>query len=365
MSSVEAWFSTALDIEEVLSGTGSDQLHVMVADVIKSFDNVDRSILDCTLGRLGLPDWFLKVYFSFHSQVRLRFKLAAGLGEPWCRDGGIPQGLSFEYDFHCTSLCPWCRHLESLPDVKPQLYANNLKCSAGRPRALFESAGFTAQYVQSVGQDVSHGKCVLLSTSKTVRKAMKLWDISGDGGFWKVQLDVRDLGGHLDFIFRARAGTLSKRVGEGTVGVASVGALLLGFQVKLGLVRDKNLPAGLHAAEASYVSSSSISAFRAANVRAVWSSRMPLAKAILNLLNGLVGVDPAFHTVWARFRMMRRYLSYCLEEEPRIFRMLEMISRGPGVTVPFIFCLSLLLSWVLLGMGMRRVGLGSPSLPFV
>ena len=30
-------------------------------------------------------------------------------------------------------------------------------------------------------------------------------DISGDGSFWKVQLDVRDLGGHLDFTRRARA----------------------------------------------------------------------------------------------------------------------------------------------------------------
>ena len=120
---------------------------------------------------------------------------------------------------------PWCRHLDSLPDVKPQLYADNLKCSAARPRALFESASFTALYVRSVGQDVSPGKCVLLSTSKTVRKAMKLWDILGDGVFWKVQLDVRDLGGHLDFTFRARAGTLSKRVGEATVGVAAVGAI--------------------------------------------------------------------------------------------------------------------------------------------
>ena len=183
---------------------------------------------------------------------------------------------------------PWCRHLESLPDVKPQLYADNLKCSAARPRALFESAHFTAQYVRSVGQDVSPGKCVLLSTSRAVRRAMKLWDISGDGGFWKVQLDVRDLGGHLDFTYRARAGTLSKRVGEATLGVAAVGALPLGFQVKLGLVRGKYLSAGLHAAEASYVSSSSISAFRAAIVRAVWSTKMPLANtpAILNLLDG-------------------------------------------------------------------------------
>ena len=147
----------------------------------------------------GYLTGFVKVYFSFHSQVRLRLKLAAGLGEPWCRDGGIPQGCSLSLVFVGALYVPWCRHLESLPDVKPQLYADNLKCSAERPRALFASARFTAQYVLSVGQDVSPGKCVLLSTSKSVRKAMKLWDICGDGGFWKVQLDVRDFGGHLDF----------------------------------------------------------------------------------------------------------------------------------------------------------------------
>ena len=260
----------------------------------------------------------------------MRFKLAGGLGEPWCRDGGIPQGCPLSMVFIVALYVPWCRHLESLPDVNPQLYADNLKCSAVRPRALFESAYFTARYVRLVGQDVSPGKCVLLSTSKAVRRAMKLWDISGEGGFWKVQLDVRDLGGHLDFTYRARAGTLSRRVGKATVGVAAVGALPLGFRVKLGLVRGKYLPAGLHAAEASYVSSSSISAFRAAIVRAVWSSKMPLANApaILNLLDGPVDVDSAFYVVWSRFRMMRRYLAYCPEEEPRIFRMLDLISMG-------------------------------------
>ena len=36
------------------------------------------------------------------------------------------------------------------------------KCSAESPRALFGAARFTAQYVRSVGQDVSPGKCVLL-----------------------------------------------------------------------------------------------------------------------------------------------------------------------------------------------------------
>ena len=185
----------------------------------------------------------------------------------------------------------------------------------------------------------------------------------GDGGFGKVQLDVRDLGGHLDFTLRARAGTLSNRVRDATSGVASVGALPLGFQVKLGLVRGEYLPACLHAAEASYVSSSSISAFRAAIVRAVWSSKMPLASApdLLNLLDRPVGVDPAFHIIWSRFRMMRRFLAYCPEEEPRIFRMLDFISRGAQCHGPIHLLLISAAGWVLLGMGMRRVGFGSPS----
>ena len=106
LSSVEAWFATALDIEEVLSCVGGDQLHVMVANVIMSFDTVDRSTLERTLGRLGLPGWFRKTYFACHSQVRLRFKFAAGLAESWCGDGGIPQGCPCEHGLHCCSLCP-------------------------------------------------------------------------------------------------------------------------------------------------------------------------------------------------------------------------------------------------------------------
>ena len=133
LSSVEAWFSTALDIEEVLSGAGGDQLHVMVADVIKSFDNVDKSILDCALGRLGLPDWFRKVYFSFHGQLDL-----VNLGVEMVV---FPRGCLLGMVFIVALYVPWCRHLEALPDFKPQLYADDLKCSAERPCACLSLLG--------------------------------------------------------------------------------------------------------------------------------------------------------------------------------------------------------------------------------
>ena len=108
--------------------------------------------------------------------------------------------------FFVALYIPWCRHLDSLPDIKPQLYADNLECSAERLRALFESARFTAQYVRSVGQDVSPGKCVLLSTSKSDSEGHEAFGtFLVMVVFGKFQLDVRDLGGHLDFTLRARA----------------------------------------------------------------------------------------------------------------------------------------------------------------
>ena len=107
-SSVQAWFTTALDIEEVLSGIVEGDVHIFVADVIKSFDTVDRGILVRVLSSLGLPGWFRHAYFEFHSLVRLRFKLAAGLGQPWTRDGGIPQGCPLSMMFIVALYLPWC-----------------------------------------------------------------------------------------------------------------------------------------------------------------------------------------------------------------------------------------------------------------
>ena len=77
--SVEGWCTSALDIEDVLSGATDSHIHLFVVDVIESFDTVDRVILDRVLSGLGLPAWFRHAFFQYHAHVRLRFKLASGL----------------------------------------------------------------------------------------------------------------------------------------------------------------------------------------------------------------------------------------------------------------------------------------------
>ena len=162
--SVEAWYTSSLEIEEVLAGAADSHVHLFVADVVKSFDTVDRSILDRVLSSLGLPGWFRHAYFEYHAHVRLRFKLASGLGEPWTRDGGIPQGCPLSMMFIVALNLPWCRYLAAQVGVQPQLYADNLKCLSRSPELLLHAARFTTKYVRLVGQEPASSKCVLLST---------------------------------------------------------------------------------------------------------------------------------------------------------------------------------------------------------
>ena len=131
--------------------------------------------------------------------------------------------------FTVALYAPWCRHLENLKGISPQLYADNLKCTSYNVDSLLAAAQYTVSYVKVVGQEASPSKCVLLSTSKAARRRMLAWRNENVGCFWSLKLDVRDLGGHLDVTLRAVAGTLSCRVKIATTQVPAVGALSMGF----------------------------------------------------------------------------------------------------------------------------------------
>ena len=79
--------------------------------------------------------------------------------------------------------------------------------------------------------------------------------------------------------------------------------------------------------------SESLRKLRSAVCKVVWSRRQPFASvgAVLGLLDGPTGCDPAFCVVWFRFRLLRRYLALWPAEVGRIYRLLEMVGEGcPG-----------------------------------
>ena len=81
----------------------------------------------------------------------LSFLLA--LGQPWARDGGIPQGCPLEYDVHCSLLLFTFLGVDTLAlsvVSSLQLYADNLKCVSLDPGLLLRTARFTTGYVRQL-----------------------------------------------------------------------------------------------------------------------------------------------------------------------------------------------------------------------
>ena len=99
----------------------------------------------------------------YRAHVRLRFKFAAGLGEPWIRDGGIPQGCSLGMMFIVALYLPWWKYLAVQEGVEPQLFADNLKCVSGDLGVLLRAAKFIPGHVRLVGQELALSECVLMS----------------------------------------------------------------------------------------------------------------------------------------------------------------------------------------------------------
>ena len=89
--------------------------------------------MERVLSSLGLLGWFRNAYFEYHAHVRLRFKLASGLGEPWSLGGGIPQGCPLSMMFIVALHLPWCQYLAAHEEAQPQLYADDLKCVSRDP----------------------------------------------------------------------------------------------------------------------------------------------------------------------------------------------------------------------------------------
>ena len=106
-------------------------------------------------------------------------------------------------------------------------------------------------------------------------------------------------------------------------------ALPLHFHGRLAVLRSMFIPGALHGIEASFLAESSVRKLRSAFCRVSWSRRQPFAHgAVLSLLDGPVGCDPAFCVVWFRFRQMRRYLAFRPEEIPRVYRLLQAAAEG-------------------------------------
>ena len=126
LSSVEAWFTLRWMLRRFLPGlvgiscmSWSLVLSNLLTRWTGPFWIALLDVWVCLAGFKGLILHFVARFVSGSS-------LLLALGSHGVGMVVFPKGVFI------VALCvPWCRHLESMPDVKPQLHAENLKCRCG------------------------------------------------------------------------------------------------------------------------------------------------------------------------------------------------------------------------------------------
>ena len=118
------------------------------------------------------------------------------------------RGAPLSMMFTVALYLPWCGYLAAQEGLSPSCMLTVSSVFPGTPGVLLRAAKFTTGYVRLVGQEPAPRKCVLMSTSRTVRNDVRGWIVTDEDD----KLDVRDLGGHLDTTFRGWSATLATLV---------------------------------------------------------------------------------------------------------------------------------------------------------
>ena len=160
----DAAYKTALLVEEcVLKGedyTGG------AADVYKCFDQIQRPLMYEILRKGGMPERVLTPYAKFLEQLEVRNTVVGGIGTPYKRPTGIPQGDPFSMMVTTMMMRPWLVQMRQAA-VVPRILADDLQILARGPNHLshFEYAfDATHKHLYDMGARIAPKKSVVFSS---------------------------------------------------------------------------------------------------------------------------------------------------------------------------------------------------------
>ena len=86
----DAWWETALTIEK--HSVDNTPYAGRATDIFKCFDQIVRDLVYYLADVAGMPKKILNTYRRYQEALRTRNAVAGGLGTPYTRFMGIPQG---------------------------------------------------------------------------------------------------------------------------------------------------------------------------------------------------------------------------------------------------------------------------------
>ena len=162
MGAVDAWREALTHIEELK--LDNEKFSGGVADIANIFDQIIRKLVYKLAASAGMPRGVLRAYKIFLEQLLVYNCLAGGVGLPYRRKCGIPQGCPFSMMVVALIMRTWVIQMRDIGDVHCYILADDVLILATW-RAMIsktaEAINTTHKYMQTMGARVVRAKATI------------------------------------------------------------------------------------------------------------------------------------------------------------------------------------------------------------
>ena len=193
-----------------------------VADIAKFFDHIRRELVYRTCKAAGMPSGVLNAYEAYLENLKVYNCVAGGMGTPYIRLCGIPQGCPFSMTNVALIMRPWIIIMRKFTGISCFILADDVLILGTGMKMLTKFAGAlnaTHEYLHMMGAKVAQTRAITLQAASKRKKWLSDTAWEHIGSSIQVITDVRYLCAHLTTRHAASSITLDKRWGKGEAAI--------------------------------------------------------------------------------------------------------------------------------------------------
>ena len=199
----------------------------------------------------GMPMKILDAYLRFQEELETVNTIVGGLGRPYKRRCGIPQGDPLSMLMVALLMRAWVSKMKTM-DVKPSLLVDDILVIAeGKDMALkFKKAmDATHQYLKDMGGTIAPNKSHNSASTNAMKKWLKnhVWELIG--GKVEVVQHFKYLGGQVSATAKLKTEVLKKRFARATAVAYRLANLRISVEKKMEVIEAKIIPMAIYGVE--------------------------------------------------------------------------------------------------------------------
>ena len=294
-----------------------------VADIAKFFDQIRRPLVYKLAEAAGMPPKVLTAYRNYLENLTLYNALAGGMGKPYSKKCGIPQGCPLSMVMVALIMRPWIAITRTIPGVSCYILADDvlvLAEGATMVGRLAEALDATHEYLNDMGAKVEPAKSYNFASSKKAAVWLKQTTWDHIGAKIKVVTDLRYLGAHLTTRHAPTSPTMDARFEKAITQLKKLRYVPAAVEAKVGIILAKTYVAAFYGIEAAKVQPAKIARITAAVVD-VFRSRNAnrnIDRFFSTLTDDSRDLDPVVQIYGRRAMQVRRSCCKNKEAEKRM-----------------------------------------------